>query len=73
MVHINCNQTETKRRPGQFNFFSHIIWFYGARKAQQRGKDEKELKLHGEKKVQRLCTYTLHPFSTAVDRADDLY
>lgn len=71
MVHINYNQTETKRRPGRFNYFSHIIWFYGARKAQQRGEDEKELKLHG-KKVPRLYMHTRHPFPTAVDAADDL-
>lgn len=31
MVRINYNQKETKRRPGCFNYFSHIIWFCGGK------------------------------------------
>lgn len=57
MVRINYNQKETKRRPWCFNYFSHIIWFCGGKPGPaKKRKDEKQLKLHGEK-VQRLFTH----------------
>lgn len=61
MVCINYNQKETKRRPGCFNYFSHIIWFlWGQARPywEKKKKDEKLLKLHG-KKVQRHFTHGL--------------
>lgn len=70
MVYINYNQKETKSRPGCFNYFSHIIWFVGTRKALPKKKDKKELKLHGKKSA--VFVHTVHLFSTTVDKADDL-
>lgn len=60
MVYINYNQKETKSRPGCFNYFSHIIWFVGTRKALPKKKDKKELKLHGKKSAEVWDTQSIH-------------
>lgn len=71
MVYINYNQKETKQRPGCFNYFSHIIWFCGGKKGTTKKRKMKRNSNYMERKC-RGCVHTLHPFSTTVDKVDDL-
>ena len=70
MVRINYNQKETKRRPGCFNYFSHIIWFCGGKPGTAKKRKMKSDLNYMERKC-RGFVHTVHLFSTTVDKADD--
>lgn len=71
MVCINYNQKETKRRPGCFNYFSHIIWFCGGKSGTTKKRKMKRNLNYMERKC-RGFLHTVHLFSTTADKADDL-
>lgn len=67
MVRINYNQKETKRRPGCFNYFLHIIWFCGGKRSTAK-KREMKRNLNYMKKGYRSFLNMVQLFSTSIDR-----
>lgn len=72
MESINYNQKETKRGPGCFNYFSHIIWFCGGKPgcAKKRKIKSNSNYMSGKQPTQAFYARPIY-FPQLKDKADD--